>query len=110
MELIKETNMMALIDGHCSFGQVVAYESCNIAIDKAKKYGMSLITIRNSSHVGRLGEYAEKITKENLISIVMANAQGAGQLVAPGGQKKDDYQLIPLLGEYRPEERENRLF
>ena len=96
MELIEETNIMALIDGHHAFGQVVAYESCNIAIDKAKKYGMSLVSIRNSSHVGRLGEYAEKIAKSNLICIVMVNAQGAGQLVAPWGAKERRLSANPV--------------
>jgi len=96
MELVEDKSIMALIDGHHSFGQIVVYEACNIAIDKAKENGMSLITIRNTSHIGRLGEYAEKITSENLISIVMVNAQGAGQLVAPWGAKERRLSANPI--------------
>lgn len=96
MEIIKETNLMTLIDGHHAFGQVVAYEASNIAIDKTKKYGMSLVSVRNSSHIGRLGEYAEKIAKNDLVCIIMANAQGAGQLVAPWGGKQRRLSANPI--------------
>lgn len=96
MEIIKETNLMALIDGHHAFGQVVADEASNIAINKTKKHGMSLVSVRNSSHIGRLGEYAEKIAKNDLVCVIMANAQGAGQLVAPWGGKQRRLSANPI--------------
>lgn len=60
MEIINKTFIITVIDGYFSFGQVAMYDACEIAIMKAKEYGISLTTIRNVSHIGRLGSAAEQ--------------------------------------------------
>lgn len=96
MEVIKETPVMALIDGHSSFGQVVAAKAAQIAAQKAKKQGISIVSFKNASHIGRLGEYAEMIANESLIGLIMVNGQGAGQYVAPLGGKERRLSVNPF--------------
>ncbi|MDD5688882.1 MAG: Ldh family oxidoreductase [Caldisericia bacterium] len=96
MEIIKETDLMVLIDANKSFGQVAAYEASKIAIKKGKSRGMSLVSAKNSSHIGRLGEYAEEVVKNDLIGLIMANGQGSGQLVAPWGGKERRLSANPM--------------
>ncbi|HRS53789.1 MAG TPA: Ldh family oxidoreductase [Bacteroidales bacterium] len=75
IEIIKEAPATALIDGHNGMGQVVAYKSMNIAIDKAKKYGIGMVAVRNSNHYGIAGYYGLMATKQNMIGITGTNAR-----------------------------------
>ena len=49
-EIVKETETTAVVDGHDGMGQVIGYKSMNLAIEKAKKYGMGMVVVRNSCH------------------------------------------------------------
>ena len=49
-EVVKETPCTAVVDGHDGMGQVIGYKSMQMAIDKAKKYGMGMVAVRNSCH------------------------------------------------------------
>src|SRR6185437_11094282 len=56
--VIRQTAVTALVDGHWSFGQVSAAYATQIAIDKAKKSGVSMVGVVRCNHIGRLGEYS----------------------------------------------------
>ncbi len=47
-EIIKETETTAVVDGHSGMGQVIGHRSMNMAIEKAKKYGLGMVAVRNS--------------------------------------------------------------
>lgn len=74
-EIIKETPTTAVADGHDGMGMVVAYKSMNMAIEKAKKYGMGMVAARNSTHYGIAGYYATMAAKEGMIGITGTNAR-----------------------------------
>jgi LDH2 family malate/lactate/ureidoglycolate dehydrogenase len=46
-----------------------------MAIDKAKKYGMGMVAVRNSSHFGFAGYYPLMAVRENMIGITGTNAR-----------------------------------
>ena len=46
-----------------------------MAIDKAKKYGMGMVAVRNSCHYGIAGYYATMATKQGCIGITGTNAR-----------------------------------
>jgi len=74
-EIIKETETTAVVDGHDGMGQVIGYKSMKLAIEKAKKYGMGMVAVRNSCHYGIAGYYATMATKEGCIGITGTNAR-----------------------------------
>jgi LDH2 family malate/lactate/ureidoglycolate dehydrogenase len=74
-EILKETATTAVVDGHDGMGMIVGYKSMQMAIDKAKKYGMGMVTARNSTHYGIAGYYATMATKQGLIGITGTNAR-----------------------------------
>ncbi len=74
-EIIKETETTAVVDGHDGMGQVIGYKSMKMAIEKAKKYGMGMVVVRNSCHYGIAGYYASMATKEGCIGITGTNAR-----------------------------------
>ena len=74
-EEIKETETTAVVDGHDGMGQVIGYKSMKMAIEKAKKYGMGMVVVRNSCHYGIAGYYASMATKAGCIGITGTNAR-----------------------------------
>jgi uncharacterized oxidoreductase len=79
-----ETPVMARLDGGRGFGQPVARRGIQMAIAKAKAAGLSAVTLSNTSHVGRLADYAEMAAREGLIAMLWVNAVH-GLNVAPWG-------------------------
>lgn len=70
-------------DGRRGFGQVVAREATAAAIERARTTGLSLVALRNSFHVGRVGAYGEQAAQAGLVSIQFVNVVGHPGLVAP---------------------------
>ncbi|MBN2567837.1 MAG: Ldh family oxidoreductase [Deltaproteobacteria bacterium] len=89
MTILKETPAMALIDANHSIGQIVALKAMDMAIEKAKKVGIGIVSMRNASHIGFLGYYAEKAAKQGTIGILFTNTEPA--MSASGGAE-------PVLG------------
>lgn len=74
-EIIKETECTAVVDGHDGMGQVIGKRAMQMAIDKAKKYGMGMVVVRNSCHYGIAGYYATQATKQGCIGLTGTNAR-----------------------------------
>lgn len=74
-EILKETPTTAVVDGHDGMGMVIGNKSMQMAIDKAKKYGMGMVAARNSTHYGIAGYYATMASNQGLIGITGTNAR-----------------------------------
>jgi LDH2 family malate/lactate/ureidoglycolate dehydrogenase len=74
-EVVKDHFAAAVVDGHDGMGQVIAKRSMQMAIEKAGKYGLGMVTVRNSTHYGIAGYYAIMAAKENMIGITGTNAR-----------------------------------
>ncbi|MBQ7247193.1 MAG: Ldh family oxidoreductase [Lachnospiraceae bacterium] len=72
-ETVFETPVSAVIDGHDGMGQVIAYNAMKLAIEKAEKSGIAMVTVRNSNHYGIAGYYAKMAAKEGLMGISCTN-------------------------------------
>ena len=84
IERLVDTPVIGVLDGRFGFGQTMAPMAVDIGVEKAKATGLSAISLRNSGHVGRVGEWAERAAAAGLISIHFVNAAGS-ILVAPFG-------------------------
>ncbi|HWQ79737.1 MAG TPA: Ldh family oxidoreductase, partial [Anaerovoracaceae bacterium] len=74
-EIVRQTATTAVVDGHDGMGQVIGYRSMQMAIDKAKTYGMGMVAVRNSTHFGIAGYYAMMAAKAGCIGIIGTNAR-----------------------------------
>ena len=74
-EIIKETPTTAVVDGHDGMGQVIGYKAMEMAIEKAKKFGMGMVVARNSTHYGIAGYYTTMATQAGCIGITGTNAR-----------------------------------
>ena len=74
-EIVFETPVSAVIEGNDGMGQLLGHKAMTIAIEKAKKVGMAIVTVRNSNHYGIAGYYAKMACKEGLICMSMTNSE-----------------------------------
>lgn len=74
-EVVKETPTTAVVDGHDGMGQVIGYKAMQMAIDKAKEYGMGMVVVRNSCHYGIAGYYTTMAAKQGCIGMTGTNAR-----------------------------------
>jgi len=88
-EVVKETPTTAVVDGHHGMGHVIGYRSMELAIKKAKKYGLGAVAVRNSSHFGIAGYYALMAAREGMVGLAFTNARPS---VAP------TFSVEPMLG------------
>ena len=75
IEIVKNGPTTAVIDGHNGMGQVIAKKSMALAIEKAKKMGLGMVAVRNSTHYGIAGYYALMAIEEGMIGITGTNAR-----------------------------------
>lgn len=85
LSIVNETPALTVADGGWGFGQVLAQDLCDRLIAQARAVGVGCGTLRHSSHIGRLGEYAERGAREGMLSLIFANNHGGAQRVAPVG-------------------------
>lgn len=74
-EVVKETPTTAVVDGHDGMGQVIGKKAMQMAIDKAKQYGLGMVAVRNSCHYGIAGYYATQATEQGCIGFTGTNAR-----------------------------------
>ena len=75
IEIVRENMTTAVLDGHDGMGHVIGKYAMQMAIDKAKKTGMGLVVVRNSSHFGIAGYYPIMAAKQDMIGFVGTNAR-----------------------------------
>ncbi|KON27619.1 lactate dehydrogenase [miscellaneous Crenarchaeota group archaeon SMTZ-80] len=75
IDVIRDGPTTALWDGNCGMGHVIAYKAMKAAIEKAKKYGLGAVAVRNSTHFGIAGYYSLMAIKEGMIGFTVTNAR-----------------------------------
>lgn len=80
IEIIRETPVSALLDGHFAMGQLCGVRAMELAIDKAKRTGVGIVCVRNSSHYGIAGYYPLMAARERLCAFSMTNT---GPIMVP---------------------------
>ncbi len=75
IDIIKESPTTAILDANDGMGHVVSKRAMEIAIEKAKNFGMGMVTVKNSSHYGFAGYYSLMASKAGMIGITGTNAR-----------------------------------
>jgi uncharacterized oxidoreductase len=80
-----EAGSIVAIDGRRGMGQSVAHQAMEVAIERARTYGVCVMGLRNSHHLGRVGHWAEQAAAAGMVSIHFTNAVSSPPMVAPWG-------------------------
>ncbi len=74
-EVVFETPVSAVVDGHSGMGQLISVFAMNKAIEKAEAIGVGIVSVRNSNHYGIAGYYAQMAAKRGLIGFSCTNSE-----------------------------------
>jgi len=75
IEVVRETKTTAVIDGNDGMGHVISHKAMEMAIEKAKIYGMGMVAVRSSTHYGIAGYYTIMAANAGMIGITGTNAR-----------------------------------
>ena len=75
LEVVFETPVSAVIDGHDGMGQLIGHKAMEMAIEKAEKSGVGIVSARNSNHYGIAGYYAKMASDRGLIGFSCTNSE-----------------------------------
>ena len=83
--IVQDNGAFILVDGRRGFGQIVAEQAMDHVIGRARRHKFALMSLRNSFHIGRVGDWAEMAASAGFISIHFVNVLSPSAHVAPFG-------------------------
>jgi len=95
LTIVHETPTHATLDGNFGFGQTIGPLAVDFGIAKAQQHGLAVIGLRNSGHIGRIGDWGERAAAAGLISLHFVNVFH-GELVAPFGGVDRRFSTNPI--------------
>jgi LDH2 family malate/lactate/ureidoglycolate dehydrogenase len=75
IKVLKDTPVVAQLDGDLVLGSVIGVHSMNMATEKAKNSGIGFVIVRNSTHWGRPAYYPALAAKKGCIGICFTNTE-----------------------------------
>src|SRR5262249_51541313 len=85
IRVVFENEVIAVVDGQFGFGQTMGERPMQLGIDKCARHGVAVIALRDSGHLGRIGDWPTMAARAGKLSLHFVNTSGAGILVAPFG-------------------------
>jgi len=74
-EIVRDNAATAVVDGHHGMGMVIGKRCMEMAIEKARTYGLGMVVARNSTHYGFAAYYPIMATEAGMIGITGTNAR-----------------------------------
>jgi uncharacterized oxidoreductase len=84
LTVVTDAEALMVVDGNRGIGQSMAFQAVELAAERAHRYGVAILGLRNSHHIGRVGHWAEQAMAEGLVSVHFTNVVGR-PMVAPFG-------------------------
>jgi uncharacterized oxidoreductase len=83
--VVVDNGALITFDGNAGYGQVNGFEAMQAATERAGEYGVAVVGLRNSYHIGRIGHWAEQCAASGYASLHLVNVIGHPPLVAAYG-------------------------
>jgi len=87
-EVVQDSGAIIVVDGGYGLGAAVARETIDLAIARARQFGIACVALRNSCHIGRIGTYGEQCADAGMVSTHYVNVVGGGPTVTPFGGRE----------------------
>ena len=83
------------IDGNDAYGQLVGRVAADAAIETARETGVGVSTLKRTSHIGRVGEFAEMAAAEGMVFTAFVCNPGSAW-VAPAASAERRFSTNPI--------------
>jgi uncharacterized oxidoreductase len=85
IQVVFENDAIAVVDGQFGFGQTIGEQAMQLGIEKSARHGIAVVALRNTGHLGRIGDWPLMAAQAGKVSLHFVNTSGAGILVPPHG-------------------------
>lgn len=96
LDIVVDSGALVVADGQLGFGQWTGKQSVTIGVERCRQHGLALVALRNCSHLGRIGTWAEMAAAEGLVSLHFVNTSGLGMFVVPFGGRDARLSVNPV--------------
>ena len=76
--VLKDAGATILLDAQHCFGHYSTAVAADLVGDRALAHGVAVVAVRGTTHIGRLGDYTERLNGRGLVSIISVGAAGPG--------------------------------
>jgi LDH2 family malate/lactate/ureidoglycolate dehydrogenase len=86
LRILSDAAAAVLVDARRSLGLWAATAVMDIAIERAERYGIGLVSVRDATHFGCAGYHARRAADRGMVALVASNCGRQRILRPPGGQ------------------------
>jgi uncharacterized oxidoreductase len=83
--VVRERGSTAILDGGGALGAVAGRLAVERAVALTRAHGVATVTLRNCSHLGRIGAYPLALARQGLLGMAFVNAGRLGRQIPPFG-------------------------
>ena len=84
-EVVSDNGAVLVVDGHDGLGQVLTERATAWGVERARRFGISAVAVRNSGHFGTAAYFTRKVAEQGCVALLATNASPA---MAPWGGKE----------------------
>lgn len=92
----KRFGATAMVSNGYGFGQIGARYAAELAIELGREHGIAAVSLGQTTHIGRLGEYTNMIAAAGLIGIGFTSGSMFSGWVAPYGGREKVFSTNPM--------------
>ncbi|KJK35168.1 lactate dehydrogenase [Streptomyces variegatus] len=89
--IVTDHGASVLLDARRALGLWAATEAMDLAVERARQYGVGMVSVRGATHFGCAGHHALRAVRHHMVGLVTANC-GRQRIVRPVGGR------APMLG------------
>jgi uncharacterized oxidoreductase len=82
LRVVLDQGALLTLDGQAGYGQVMARDAMQLAIERARQHGVAVVGLAHAHHIGRIGQWAEQCVAAGLVSVHFVNVISQA-IVAP---------------------------
>src|ERR1700743_3678708 len=82
-EVVSNSGTISVWDAHAGYGQVIAKQAVEWAIEAARQHGVDVNGVRHAHHIGRVGTYGEIAARAGMVGLHFVNVASGPPPVAP---------------------------
>lgn len=92
----KRFGATAMVSNGYGFGQTGARFAAELAVELGRQHGIAAVSLGQTTHIGRLGEYTQMIAAKGLIGIGFTSGSMFSGWVAPYGGREKVFSTNPM--------------
>lgn len=92
----KRFGATAMVTNGYGFGQVGARYAAELAVEMGREHGIAAVSLGQTTHIGRLGEYTQMIAAAGLIGVGFTSGSMYSGWVAPYGGREKVFSTNPM--------------